>query len=123
MCSTLHHKINYDEAIKSSIGKLVFDNNNNIMYCSRTIIPTTKSGNFNENIDYYGHIGLFVFKRNYLEQDYTKKNYKYQLSEHIEWLKIIESGNKINSVCVDFSEISLDTDGDYNYLVDKYSKQ
>ena len=122
VCSTLHHKINYNEAIKSSIGKLILDKDNNIMYCSRTIIPTNKSGKFNKNIDYYGHIGLFVFNRNYLEQDYTKKNYKYQLSEDIEWLKIIESGNKINSVCVDSSEISVDTKEDYHYLVDKYSK-
>ena len=40
VCSTLHHKIYYNEAVKSSIGKLILDKDNNIMYCSRTIIPT-----------------------------------------------------------------------------------
>ena len=121
VCSTLHAKIDYNEAIKTSIGKLVLDHNNNIMYCSRTPIPSTKSGKINQTINYYGHIGLFVFNRDYLENHYMEKNYPYQLSEDIEWLKIIESGNRINSVCVEFSEISVDTEEDYNYLVAKYS--
>ena len=51
-----------------------------------------------------------------------QKNYIYQLSEDIEWLKIIESGKKINSVLVDSSEISVDTLEDYEYLVAKYSQ-
>ena len=121
VCATLHTKITHEEAEKTSIGKLVLDCHNNIMYCSRVPIPSTKLGKINKNINYYGHIGLFVFNRHYLENHYMEKNYHCQLSEDIEWLKIIESGNKINSTQVDFSEISVDTREDYNYLVAKYS--
>lgn len=120
-CSTLHHKLDSEEEIrKRSNGKLVLDNFNNIMYCSRNIIPGTKKNEYDKHINYYGHIGIFVFDKTYLLEEYTKENTPNQLNEDIEWLKILEQGYRINSVCVDDPEISVDTKEDYIYLLDKY---
>ena len=124
VCSTLHYNItNNNDLFNLSIGKLVLDNNNNILYCSRNCIPYNKDGNPDlEKTNYYGHIGLFVFSKTYLLNEYTKVNTKLQLEEDIEWLKIIEQGFKIKSTCIKDYEIGVNLLEDYNYLLDKYVK-
>lgn len=122
VCSTLHYKItSKNDLYNVSIGKLVLDNNNNILYCSRNCIPYNKSGEPNlEKTNYYGHIGLFVFSKSYLLNEYSKGNTELQVEEDIEWLKIIEQGFKIKSTCIDDYEIGVNLLEDYNYLLDKY---
>lgn len=121
VCSTIHHKTRDENIIKlKSKGKLVLDNNNNIMYCSRNIIPSNKNYDIVPDIDYYIHIGIFIFDAKYLIKHYNN-NTRLQLIEDIEWMKIIEQGYKINSVCIGNSERGVDTIEDYNYLVKKYS--
>ena len=121
VCSTLHHKTRDEDIIKlKSRGKLVLDSNSNIMYCSRNIIPSNKNNNIVPNIDYYLHIGIFVFNADYLMNHYFNNNTRLQLIEDIEWMKIIEQGFKINSIEVENSERGVDTIEDYKYLVNKY---
>ena len=123
VCSTLYYKYNSkEEIIKRTNGKIVFDNNNNILYCSRNVIPGCKNTFYNNNYNYNGHIGVFVFDKNYLLEEYVKENTKNQLSEDIEWLKILEQGYKINAVLVDNYEIGVNTPEDYKYLLNKYKK-
>jgi 2-dehydro-3-deoxyphosphooctonate aldolase (KDO 8-P synthase) len=120
-CSTLHHILeNKEDVLKRTKGKIVLDKNNNILFCSRNIIPGKKDMIFNNNNTYYGHIGIFVFDKEYLINDYIKENTSNQLSEDIEWLKILEQGYKINSVLVNNPEISVDIENDYLYLINKY---
>ena len=121
VCSTIHHKTREVNTIKlKSRGKLVLDNNNNIMYCSRNVIPANKNNYVVPDIDYYIHIGIFVFDANYLLNHYFNNNTRLQLIEDIEWMKIMEQGFKINSIEVEDSERGVDTIEDYNYLVSKY---
>ena len=121
VCSTIHHKTRDVDTIKlKSRGKLVLDKNNNIMYCSRNVIPSNKNNNVVPDIDYYIHIGIFVFDANYLIKHYYNNNTRLQLIEDIEWMKIMEQGYKINSVEVEESERGVDTIEDYDYLVNKY---
>jgi CMP-2-keto-3-deoxyoctulosonic acid synthetase len=61
-----------------------------------------------------------VFDSNYLKEYLQHPNTPCQLSEDIEWLKIIEMGYKIRSYCVKESEIGINTPEDYQYLLDKY---
>ena len=123
-CSTLHFKYDKkDEVIKRSNSKIVLDKYDNILYCSRNIIPGLKKNYYNDNTLYYGHIGVFVFDKEYLLNEYLNKNTKYQLYEDIEWLKILEDGYKINSVLVENNhEFGVDTNEDYIYLCEKYQK-
>ena len=122
VCSTIHHKTRDYPTIKlKSRGKIVLDKNNNIMYCSRNVIPSNKNYNIVPDIDYYIHIGIFVFDALYLIKHYNNNNTRLQLIEDIEWMKIMEQGFKINSIEVEDSERGVDTIEDYNYLVSKYS--
>lgn len=122
VCQTLYYKTkDYDEIKSNSRGKLVLDKDSNIMYCSRNIIPASKGLNYNKDIFYNIHVGVFVFNYNYLIKNYINENTEYQLIEDIEWLKIIEQGFNINATLVEEAERGVDTIEDYEYLVSKYS--
>jgi 3-deoxy-manno-octulosonate cytidylyltransferase (CMP-KDO synthetase) len=123
-CSTLHYKIENNNDLQDlSIGKLVLNKNNYILYCSRNCIPSNKNNTYNtNNCDYYGHIGLFVFTKEYLQNHFLNINMPLQLEEDIEWLKIIEQGFQIISSCVQNYEKGVNTIEDYNYLILKYSQ-
>lgn len=123
-CSTLHYKITKEEELSNtSIGKLVLNSHDEILYCSRNCIPANKYNKHNlKSCNYYGHIGLFVFEIDYLKNHYyNKPNTTLQLEEDIEWLKILEQGYKIVSSCVDDYEIGVNLPEDYQYLLKKYN--
>lgn len=120
-CSTICFKTtNVDEILSKSRGKAVTDNNNNIIYCSRNVIPSNKTDNVIPNYKYNIHVGIFVYSKEYLLTHYIKENTHYQLTEDIEWLKIIEQGFKINTIFDDEMERGVDTIEDYEYLKNKY---
>lgn len=122
VCSTICYKTkNIEEIMSKSTGKVVLDKLNNIMYCSRNVIPSGKNNTILDNYYYLINVGIFVFKKIYLLHNYNLENTKNQLNEDIEWLKIIEQGFKINTIIADSVERGVDTKEDYKYLCDKYS--
>ena len=121
VCSSLYYETDNLNEIKSrSRGKTVLDKENNVMYCSRNIIPSSKKNEIIDNYKYKIHVGIFVFDCNYLLNYYCNENTDLQLCEDIEWMKIIEQGFKINCVKIKNHEIGIDTMEDYNYLKKKY---
>jgi 3-deoxy-manno-octulosonate cytidylyltransferase (CMP-KDO synthetase) len=120
-CSTVCYKTNDSkEIILKSRGKTIVDKKNNILYCSRNVIPTNKKDNIIHNHLYNIHVGIFVYDKKYLLTEYLKENTPNQLLEDIEWLKIIEQGYKVNTIFSDKLERGIDTQEDYEYLLDKY---
>ena len=124
VCSTICYKTKDKNIIESkSKGKVVLDLNNNIVYCSRNVIPSGKKDTIIDSIEYYIHVGIFVFNKKYLLTNYIKSNTPNQLLEDIEWLKIIEQGYKINAFISDkIVERGIDTENDYKCLYNKYNK-
>ena len=106
----------------TSIAKVVINKKNEIIYCSRNIIPASKNNNFDliKN-NYYGHIGLFIFDKKYLIEEYIKENTPLQIIEDIEWLKIIEQDYKIITSEVSDYEIGVNNIEDYEFLKNKYN--
>ena len=122
VCTTIHNKINKNNVVNRNIGKLILDNNNNVIYCSRSMIPGNKNG-IPLDIDYLEHIGIFIYKYEYLLNYFSIPNTPCMLSEDIEWLKIIENGLKIKSFLIPgYHEIGINTKEDYQYLLKKYNK-
>lgn len=124
VCTTIHTKIKNTKYLKErSFGKMVIDQHNHVLYCSRNIIPGTKGGEVNANIDYLTHVGIFVFERDFLYKYMESENTPLQISEDIEWLKIIEMGYRIKSYEIEEEyEIGVNTTEDYEYLKNKYTK-
>jgi 3-deoxy-manno-octulosonate cytidylyltransferase (CMP-KDO synthetase) len=120
-CSTICFKTKDSEEILSkSRGKAVVDSNNNIIYCSRNVIPTNKKESIIKDYYYNIHVGIFIYNKAYLLNEYIKPNTPLQLAEDIEWLKIIEQGFKINTIFSDKMERGVDTMEDFLYLTNKY---
>ena len=121
VCSSLYYETQDANEIKSrSRGKTVLDKDNNVMYCSRNIIPASKKNNLIENYNYKIHVGIFVFDCEYLLNHYCNENTDLQLCEDIEWMKILEQGFNMNCVKIESHEIGVDTIEDYEYLKNKY---
>ena len=121
-CSTICYKTkNIQEILSKSRGKVVVDKFNNIIYCSRNVIPSNKNNNIIPNHYYNIHVGIFVYDKKYLINNYCIENTPNQLLEDIEWLKIIEQGFKINTIFTNELERGVDTEEDYVYLLNKYN--
>lgn len=122
-CSTICFKTDHiDEISSKSRGKVIVDQNNNILYCSRNVIPSNKTENIISNHQYNIHVGIFVYDKNYLLNHFVGPNTPFQLLEDIEWLKIIEQGFKVNTIFSEEMERGVDTMEDYKYLKNKYEK-
>lgn len=123
VCSTLHYKIkNKNDLHNKGVVKIIINKNNEVIYGSRAMIPSSKDGESKDNINYYAHIGIFLFDSKFIYDFLEHPNTPAQLSEDLEWLKIIEMGYKINSYEVEAPEIGINTIDDFNYLSNKYSK-
>lgn len=121
MCSTIAYKtMDKEEICSNSRGKVVVNRDNHIMYCSRNIIPVSKSGQPVDNYMYNIHVGVFLFNKTYLIHEYMDENTPLQLAEDIEWLKILEQGYRIHTIFGNKMERGIDTQYDFEFLTKKY---
>tara|TARA_B100000989_G_C19524934_1_gene466239 strand:+ start:1062 stop:1790 length:729 start_codon:yes stop_codon:yes gene_type:complete len=101
-------KINLYES--SSIPKVVFDNNENLLYMSRGKIPSNKKHKFESG---WRQVCAYAFPRKDLIK-FKKLAKKTQLEkiEDIEILRFLEMGKKIKMVKMSNKSISIDTKKD-----------
>lgn len=92
--------------------KVVFDNNNNALYFSRSIIPFDLKNR--GEAEYYKHIGLYVYRKNFLLKFNKSKQTKIEKAESLEQLRILSMGEKIRIVITKKDSLSIDTISDYN---------
>ena len=120
--TTLHEENNSNEYLHSTASlKVITNNNNNVLYYSRNIIPWNKENKLIEYYVYKTFTGIYVFDINMLKLYYNMPDTPLQLMEDCEQLKVLEHGYKINSFpTIEFNEISLNTEDDFNYLKKKY---
>ncbi len=71
------------------------DQQNNALYFSRSLIPSNKKHCFNQGASYYRHIGLYVYRPNFLLHYHTLPPTPLQLEEDLEQLKVLEHGYRI----------------------------
>ncbi len=104
--STLIRKITSEEAENPNLVKCVVDNLGFAMYFSRSKIP------FERNIgksDFYGHLGIYGYKREALIKMTELPQSSYEMSESLEQLRALQNGMKIKTTVVDFIPVGIDT--------------
>jgi 2-dehydro-3-deoxyphosphooctonate aldolase (KDO 8-P synthase) len=122
-CSTMCFRtLEEADIVSKSRGKAVVNDAGDIVYCSRNVIPSGKHCDILPGHAYNIHVGVFVFDKQYLLKHYGLGDTPLQLAEDIEWLKILETGFRINTIFVDHAERGIDTKEDYQYLKSKYTK-
>lgn len=102
--------------------KVVMDKNNNALYFSRNIIPYDTKNNSGlkyelNNNAYYKHIGLYVYRKKYLEKYVKLRKSSLEKSENLEQLRILENGEKIRVVIVKKESLSVDTPDDLKNIL------
>ena len=114
----LHRDLLSEEAVQPGRVKVVIDQNNRLLYGSRSVIPYGNSPN------YYARIGIMVYKANALKEFWQHQDTPLANYEDLHWLKLLEMGYTIKSFEVaNTVERSVETyEDDLSVLNEKYSK-
>jgi 3-deoxy-manno-octulosonate cytidylyltransferase (CMP-KDO synthetase) len=116
LVGTLVQKISLpDDLNNPSIVKVVLDKDGYACYFSRAPIPYPRDGTGSEILKinvWYGHIGIYVFRKDFLAQFHSWDQSKLEKVEKLEQLRIIENGYKIKTAVTDYRSISVDTSED-----------
>ena len=104
--STLIRKITPDEAENPNLVKCVVDNLGFAMYFSRSKIPFERNTG---KSDFYGHLGIYGYKREALIRMTELPQSAYEMSESLEQLRALQNGMKIKTSLVDFIPVGIDT--------------
>jgi 3-deoxy-manno-octulosonate cytidylyltransferase (CMP-KDO synthetase) len=106
-----------DEAdlINPGVVKVVLDNFGNCIYFSRSPVPYARDhsmGQWTTGHRYYKHIGLYVYRRNFLVKLSELHRTPLEMAEQLEQLRILENGERIRAVITSHDSIPVDTPDD-----------
>lgn len=99
-----------DDITNPSVVKVVVDLNGNALYFSRATIPATRAGNAPAKI--WKHLGLYVYRREFLLRIARLPGTPLEQSESLEQLRVLEHGFKIGTVETTLDTIEVDTPED-----------
>lgn len=117
LVGTLAKKIETAEEITNpNVVKVVMERNGYALYFSRSPIPHLRDGGeyrrWIESGIYYKHIGLYIFRKSFLEKYALMKESPLERIEKLEQLRIIENGYRIKVEETVFDSIPVDTKED-----------
>ncbi len=111
LVSTLAIKLNlYGDIFDPGKVKVVIDKDKNALYFSRSPIPYQRDEE--DTITYYKHIGLYVFRKDFLLKFPNMRHTNLEKAEKLEQLRILENGVKIKVIITKKDSVSIDTKKD-----------
>jgi 3-deoxy-manno-octulosonate cytidylyltransferase (CMP-KDO synthetase) len=87
--------------------KVVFNLNGDAMYFSRSLIPYPRE---KENHKVYEHIGIYVYRKEFLLEYIKLPQTPLEVTESLEQLRILENGIRMKVVVTKFKDKSLSVD-------------
>ncbi len=120
--TTLKTRINSEEELfNPNVVKVVCDKDGFALYFSRLPIPYIKHGEMGfpyplqkgEYQNYFKHIGLYAYKRDFLIKLSETKTTFLEKTEGLEQLRVLENGYRIFVVETEFDSLGVDTMEDY----------
>ncbi|MGB9677622.1 MAG: cytidylyltransferase domain-containing protein, partial [Candidatus Ratteibacteria bacterium] len=111
-----------EELYDENVVKTVIDKNKYALYFSRSLIPYPRIYFSNENLKwnrkvyFYKHIGIYVFKKDFLMKFASWPVSFLEKIEKLEQLRIIENGYRIKVVIIKNDSPSVDTIEDIKKL-------
>ena len=116
---TLKKKIEIAEELDNpNVVKVVTDAAGNALYFSRSRIPFNRSG---EEIEYYKHIGLYVYRRDFLLGYSNMPVGPLEIAERLEQMRALENGYGIHVVTTNYESLGVDTPQDLELVSKKLS--
>jgi 3-deoxy-manno-octulosonate cytidylyltransferase (CMP-KDO synthetase) len=95
--------------------KVVMDTNNNALLFSREAIPHIRGvekGNWLGHHHFYGHLGIYAYRKDVLQQITKLPPSKLELAESLEQLRWLENGYRIKIAVTSFESFGIDTPED-----------
>ncbi len=111
--STLASPLNKNDIDDENVVKVVRDLNNNALYFSRAPIPAVRSGERTEyDCPILQHIGLYVYRRNFLLEFTEYKPTPLEKMESLEQLRALEHGYDIKVGITEYHGPGVDSPED-----------
>ncbi len=92
-----------------NVVKVVTDSNGSALYFSRSRMPFNRGG---DPADTFKHIGLYVYRREFLLGYSTMPVGPLETAERLEQLRALENGHKIHVVETNYESLGVDTPED-----------
>jgi 3-deoxy-manno-octulosonate cytidylyltransferase (CMP-KDO synthetase) len=116
-----------EELLNPGIVKVVVDKNSCALYFSRSVIPFIRddrdSSIWLAKRTFYKHIGLYVFRKDFLLGFAKMPESSLEQSEKLEQLRILENGYKIKVGFTEHDSIPIDTRADADRVIDILKNQ
>lgn len=130
LMGTLKTPLRAELAADPNIVKVVTDAQGNAIYFSRAPIPFHRDHASAQNRDrqeaaqaaYYKHIGLYIYRREFLLAYPDLPVGPLEQAERLEQLRALENGFKIHVVETDYDALGVDTPEDYQHVVALFEK-
>ena len=120
--ATLKKKIvNNDELNNPNVVKVITDEFDDAIYFSRFAIPYDRERK--EEIDIYKHIGIYGYKRSFLEKFVAMPQTNLEKIECLEQLRVIENGYKIRVKETQYQSIGVDQPSDVARVEERMKKE
>ena len=104
-----------EDLLNPNTTKVVIDNEQNCLYFSRSPIPCSRDVTDERRFQVqaiYKHIGLYVFKREFLLRYAAMPRTPLEQAEKLEQLRILEHGFRIRAVPTEYESVPVDTPAD-----------
>ena len=105
MATLAYRMIKKKEIKDPNVVKVVFDKGNLALYFSRSPIPYFK-------VQSYKHLGLYVYRKNFLLKLAQMKPTPLEKIEGLEQLRVLENGYRIKVVETEYDSVGVDTPED-----------
>lgn len=98
-----------DTLNRSSVVKVAFNDLNDLIYLSRSIVPFKKG---EASVDYYRHMGMYGIKRDVLLYFAKTRRGRIEQAEDIEMFRFIENGIRIKIIPILTRAVAVDNPED-----------
>lgn len=118
---TLKKRIEHDAEIQDpNVVKVVSDREGNAIYFSRSPIPYRRDQG--DSTSYFKHLGLYVYRRDFLLAYPDLPVGPLERAEKLEQLRALENGYKIRVVETDYESVGVDTPGDWERVAEIFER-
>jgi len=106
-----------DDLMSPHVVKVVTDINGNALYFSRSVLPGSRDGTYDVSTGRYKrHIGLYVFRRDFLLSFIGLGQTPLEKAENLEQLRVLEHGYPIRVITTPYATTDINTPQDLDRL-------
>lgn len=119
--ATLVRPLAADEDVTNpNLVKAVLARHGQALYFSRSVIPHDRLQAPEHPVQYWAHLGIYVYKREFLLEFAAWSPTPLELAESLEQLRVLENGRTIGAAVVPTGFPGIDTPEQYEAFVQRY---